>query len=148
MPSDWSYRNIGRTVDQGIEFTVENSLDDWYWWANLSWQDDPDIQGADPADVNQAPEWRLNLGVGQDFGSVFWNVNANYQDDSYWADVLFVRAELDGFTQVNTSVGWRFRNEQLGVKLIVQNLFDEELQQHIFGDILERRVKAQISYAF
>lgn len=148
VPSDWSYRNIGRTIDRGLEFTVENSLDEWYWWANLSWQDDPDIEGADPTDVNRAPEWRLNLGVGQDFGSVFWNANVNYQDDSYWADVLFVRAELEGFTQANASVGWRFRNEQLGVKLIVQNLFDEALQQHIFGDILERRVKAQISYTF
>jgi hypothetical protein len=45
-------------------------------------------------------------------------------------------------------VGWRFREEKLTVKLIGQNLFDERLQQHIFGDIIERRISGQVSIAF
>lgn len=148
VPSDYSYRNIGKTIDRGLEFSLDQSFDDWYWWANLSWQDDPDIIGADPLDVNRAPEWRANFGIGQDRNSFFWNANVNYQDESYWADVLFARAPTDAFTQVNASVGWRFRDDSLTLKLIGQNIFDEELQQHIFGDIIDRRLDAQVSISF
>lgn len=148
VPSDYSYRNVGKTVDKGVEFSLDQQLEDWYWWLNLSWQDDPDITGADPTDVNRAPEWRANVGVGQDMGGFFWNATVNYQDESYWADVLFARAPTDAFTAVNASVGWRFRDESMTFKIIGQNIFDDELQQHIFGDIIDRRVDAQISFSF
>jgi iron complex outermembrane receptor protein len=148
VPSDYSYRNIGRTIDRGLELSVDQQLDDWYWWANMSWQDDPDIVGVDPADVNRAPEWRANAGVGQDFGRLFWDASLNYQDEAYWADVLFARASTDAFTQVNAALGWRFRDDSVTLKLIGQNLFDEELQQHIFGDIIDRRIEAQVSVSF
>jgi outer membrane receptor protein involved in Fe transport len=148
VPSDYSYRNIGRTVDRGVEFSIDRDLEDWSWWANLSWQDDPAITGADPLDVNRAPEWRANFGSGQDRSSFFWNANVNYQDEAYWADVLFARAPTDAFTQVNASVGWRFRDDSLTLKLIGQNIFDERLQQHIFGDIIDRRLDAQVSLSF
>jgi iron complex outermembrane receptor protein len=148
VPSDYSYRNIGRTIDRGLELSLDQDRDDWYWWVNLSWQDDPEITGADPADVNRAPEWRANLGIGQEIGRFFWNTTVNYQDEAYWADVLFARASTDAFTQVNASVGWRFRDDSLTFKLIGQNLFDEELQQHIFGDIIDRKIAAQVAVSF
>jgi outer membrane receptor protein involved in Fe transport len=93
-------------------------------------------------------EWRLNLGVDRDAGDYFWNVTLNYQDESYWSDVLFARATTDAFTQVNAAIGWRFRNERLTLKLIGQNLFDEDVQQHIFGDLIGRRVQGQIGFEF
>jgi outer membrane receptor protein involved in Fe transport len=148
VPSDYSYRNIGRTIDRGLEFTLEQDLGEWYWWSNVSWQDDPEIEGADPIDVNRAPEWRANFGAGQDYGQFFWNTTVNYQSEAYWSDVLFARAETDGFTQLNASVGWRFRDEKLTVKLIGQNLSDERAQQHIFGDIIELKLAGQVSYSF
>lgn len=148
VPSDYSYRNIGATVDRGLEFSLDQNLDNWYWWVNASWQDQADITGADPADVNQAPEWRANVGVGQEIGRFFWNATVNYQDQAYWADVLFARAPTDAFTQFNASVGWRFRDDNLTLKLIGQNLFDEEVQQHIFGDIIDRKLAAQVSISF
>lgn len=148
VPSDYSYRNIGRTVDRGLEFSIEQDLDAWYWWANASWQDDPEIEGADAVDVNRAPKWRANLGVGRDLGEFFWNATVNYQGEAYWADVLFARATTDAFTQVNASLGWRFREERLTFKLIGQNLLDERLQQHIFGDIIDRKIAAQLGIEF
>jgi outer membrane receptor protein involved in Fe transport len=148
VPSDYSYRNIGTTIDRGLEFSLDQNLDDWYWWVNASWQDQADITGADPADVNQAPEWRANFGVGQEIGRFFWNATVNYQDEAYWADVLFARAPTDAFTQLNASVGWRFRDDSLTLKLIGQNLSDEKVQQHIFGDIIDRKFSAQVSITF
>ena len=72
----------------------------------------------------------------------------NYQDSAYWADVLFARAETDAFTQLNASIGWRFRDESLTLKIIGQNLTDEAVQQHIFGDIIDRKIAGQISVSF
>lgn len=148
VPSDYSYRNIGNTVDVGVELTAEQDLGRWYWWGNISWQDDPEIEGADPIDINIAPEWRANFGAGQDFDSFFWNANVNYQDEAYWSDVLFARATTDAFTQVNASIGWRFNEDRLTVQVTGQNLTDEAVQQHIFGDFLERRVEGQVSFSF
>jgi outer membrane receptor protein involved in Fe transport len=148
VPSDYSYRNIGKTVDVGLELSAEQDLGDWYWWGNVSWQDEPDIEGADPIDVNISPEWRANFGAGQDFDSFFWNANVNYQDEAYWADVLFARATTDAFTQLNASVGWRFNEDRLTVQVTGQNLTDEHVQQHIFGDFLERRVEGTVSFSF
>lgn len=148
VPSDYSYRNIGRTVNRGIELALDRDLGEWGWFANLSWQDEPDITGVPLGEVNLPPEWRLNLGVDRDVGRYFWNVTLNYQDESFWSDVLFARAATESFTQVNAAFGWRFRDDRFTLKLIGQNLFDERVQQHIFGDIIERRLAGQITFEF
>jgi iron complex outermembrane receptor protein len=148
VPSAYSYRNVGRTVNRGIEVALDRDFGEWGWFANLSWQDEPDVAGVPIEEVNLPPEWRLNLGVDRDAGDYFWNVTLNYQDESYWSDVLFARATTDAFTQVNAAIGWRFRNERLTLKLIGQNLFDEDVQQHIFGDLIGRRVQGQIGFEF
>jgi outer membrane receptor protein involved in Fe transport len=150
VPSDYSYRNLGGTVNRGVELALEQAFDEWTWFVNMSWQDDPDIsgQGVNPAEVNIAPEWRVNLGLGRDMAKRFWSASVNYQDEAYWADVLFARAWTPAFTQVNAAYGWRFVDDRLTLKLVVQNLFDEEVQQHIFGDLISRKFAGQISYTF
>ena len=34
------------------------------------------------------------------------------------------------------------------MKLVGQNLFDERVQQHIFGDIISRKIAGQVSFQF
>jgi outer membrane receptor protein involved in Fe transport len=149
VPSDYSYRNIGETVNRGVEVALQRSTDEWSWFVNLSWQDDPEVGGGiDPGDVNIAPTWRANLGLGRDNGRRFWSASINYQDSAYWADVLFARAPTQGFTQVNAALGWRLVDDRLTLKLVGQNLFDERVQQHIFGDIIERKLAGQLSFQF
>ena len=72
----------------------------------------------------------------------------NYQDEAYWADVLFARASTPAFTQVNAAFGWRFASDRVTLKLVAQNLFDEDVQQHIFGDIIGRKLAGQVSIEF
>ena len=98
--------------------------------------------------MNVAPAWRANLGLARDTGRRFWNASLNYQDEAYWADVLFARASTAAFTQLNAAAGLRFLDRRLTVKLSAQNLLDERVQQHIFGDFLDRRIDAQLSYEF
>jgi len=149
VPSDYSYRNIGTTVNRGVEFSLQRDAREWNWFVNLSWQSDPDVGGGiDPAEVNIAPTWRANLGLGHDSGKRFWSTSVNYQGAAYWADVLFARASTSAFTQVNAAFGWRFVNDRVTFKLVGQNLFDERVQQHIFGDIISRKIAGQVSLQF
>ncbi|HSC16522.1 MAG TPA: TonB-dependent receptor [Gammaproteobacteria bacterium] len=149
VPSDYSYRNIGTTMNRGVELSLERDTGDWSWFVNLSWQDEPDVGGGvDAVEINVAPAWRANLMLAHDSGKRFWNVGVNYQDEAYWADVLFARASTPSFTQVNAAFGWRFASDKVTLKLVAQNLFDEDVQQHIFGDIIGRKLAGQVSIDF
>jgi outer membrane receptor protein involved in Fe transport len=86
--------------------------------------------------------------LGRDVGRRFWSTSINYQGEAYWADVLFARAPTEAFTQVNAAIGWRLVDDRLTLKLVGQNLFDERVQQHIFGDLIERKLAGQVSFEF
>jgi len=149
VPSDYSYRNIGTTMNRGVELSLERTVREWSWFVNLSWQDEPEIGGGiDAVEINVAPAWRANLGLEHDGGTRFWNVGLNYQDEAYWADVLFARASTPAFTQVNAAFGWRFAADRVTLKVLAQNLLDEDVQQHIFGDIIGRKLAGQVSIEF
>lgn len=149
VPSDYSYRNVGKIVNRGVELALSGNNDGWVWFFNASWQNEPTFSGGiDAVEMNVAPAWRANLGLARDTGRRFWNASLNYQDEAYWADVLFARASTAAFTQLNAAAGLRFLDRRLTVKLSAQNLLDERVQQHIFGDFLDRRIDAQLSYEF
>jgi outer membrane receptor protein involved in Fe transport len=150
VPSNYSYQNIGRIVNDGVEIGLTGNRNAWRWFANASWQSEPEIAagGVAPEDVNVAPSWRANAGIGRDSGRRFWSVALNYQGEAYWADVLFARAFTSSFTQVGATAGWRFVDDHLTLKVIGQNVLDADVQQHIFGDMLERRIEGQLSYTF
>jgi outer membrane receptor protein involved in Fe transport len=151
FPSDFSYRNIGETTDEGVELTFQQRVGtDWSWFANASWQDDPKFKGIEDAEVtqNRPPEYRANLGVSFDNGGFFVNTNINYQDEAYWADVPLAVGSTDAFTQVNLAVGFRFLEERMTLQVIGSNIFDEDIQQHYYGDILSRKITGQLGFRF
>ncbi len=152
VPSSFSYRNIGEQTDQGFELSLNQRIGtDWSWFLNASWQDNPEFKGLDAADANSQnlpPEWRGNFGLSYDAGSWFWSTNVNYQDKAFWADVLNVRGYTDAFTQVNAAIGVRLLDERLTLQIIGSNLFDEDVMQHIFGDIISRKVTGQVGFRF
>lgn len=149
VPSDFSYRNVGETTDQGFELSLQQRLGSaWSWFFNASWQDDPEFVGVTEADQNKPPEWRANLGLSYDVGSYFVNGNVNYQDEAFWADVLNVRAATDSFTQINLSLGVRLLDERMTLQVTGANVTDEDVQQHIFGDIISRKITGQLGFRF
>ena len=152
FPSDFSYRNIGQQTDQGVEITFNQRLgSEWNWFLNASWQDKPEFEGlsaAEESSQNRAPEWRANAGLSYDSGPFFWSANVNYQDEAYWADVLNFRGKTDAFTQVNAAIGFRILDERMSIQVIGSNIFDDEIQQHIFGDIISRKVTGQVGFRF
>ncbi|MFN7940284.1 MAG: TonB-dependent receptor [Thermoanaerobaculia bacterium] len=150
VPSNFSYRNIGETTDEGLEFSIsQRPSADWNWFFNYSYQKDPKFSGiADEADQNKPPKSRANFGFAFDNGRFFVSTNVNYQDKSYWADVLNVRAFTDSFTTVNASIGVRFLDERLTLQILGSNITDETVQQHIFGDLISRKITGQIGLRF
>ena len=149
VPSNYSYRNIGETIDRGVELSVQQRRGAWSWFFNTSWQDEPEFSGIGLSDdQNLPPEWRANLGLGIDPGPWFVNVNATYQDEAYWGDVLFARGYTDSFTMLNTALGVRLFDERMTLQVIGSNVTDEEVQQHIFGDLIGRKVTGQLGFSF
>ncbi len=116
IPSDFSYRNIGETTEQGVEFTLQQRIGtDWSWFATPPGRTMPEFEGIDDPETsqNRPPEWRGNLGLSFDNGGFFVNTNVNYQDEAYWADVPLAVGSTDAFTQVNLAVGFRLLDERM-----------------------------------
>ncbi len=159
IPALFSYRNIGEIVNQGVELGLNSRFNDqWSWFLNYSWQDDPDVTGIPQAtlasgamvdEINQPPNSRANGGFAFNAERWYVNGNVNYQDDAFWTDVLNSSfwGPTDSFTTVNTSVGVRF-GDTTTLSVSAYNLFDEDVQQHIFGDLISRRVVGQLLFRF
>jgi len=74
----------------------------------------------------------------------------NYTDEAYWQDVLDARfaGTTDAFTLVSGSIGYRWFNEKIVTSLKLTNIGNQEIQQHIFGDILRRQVVGEVRFGF
>jgi iron complex outermembrane receptor protein len=150
LPFMFSYRNIGEIVDQGVEFSVNTKVnDDWSYFINYSWQDEPAVKGIVPGTINSPPEHRANAGFAYNADRWYINGNVNYQDEAFWTDVLDSRfwGPTESFTSVNASMGVRF-GDSTTLSVSAYNLFDEDVQQHVFGDLLQRRVVGQLMFRF
>ena len=151
FPSAFSYRNVGEVIDRGVEISLQQRPSAaWSWFFNYSWQDEPEVTGIPLDEVNLPPEHRANFSLGYDAGRWFVNGNVNYQDEAFWTDVLDSRfhGPTDAFTQLNLGAGVRFADDRVTLSVQAQNATDEEIQQHVFGDILERKVIGQIRFDF
>ena len=100
--------------------------------------------------VNTPPEHRANLGLAYNGARFFVGGTANYVDDAFWTDVLDSRywGPTDSYTQINLSAGVYLSGDRVTLSIIGQNIFDEEIQQHVFGDILRRKVTGQVLFRF
>ncbi len=160
LPSSFTYRNIGEITNRGVELAVDvRPGGNWSWFFNYSWQDEPETVGVDRvtlADgtvrnaINSPPENRINAGMAWDNGRYYFNANANYQDEAFWTDVLDARfwGPTDSFTQVNVGVGVRFNQDRTTLSVNAQNVFDEDVLQHVFGDLIERKIVGQLLVRF
>jgi len=151
FPSQFSYRNVGEIIDRGVEISFQQRpTAEWSWFLNYSWQDEPEVTGIPADEINLPPENRANFSLAYDAGRWFLNGNVNYQDEAFWTDVLDSRfhGPTDEFTQLNLGAGVRFAGDRVTLSVQAQNATDEEIQQHVFGDILERKVIGQIRFDF
>ena len=77
-------------------------------------------------------------------------MNVSYQDEAFWQDVLDARfhGSTEGYTQVNGAFGFKWADGKITTTVKASNLFDKEIQSHIFGDILRRQVIGELRVQF
>jgi iron complex outermembrane receptor protein len=151
FPARFSYLNFGRVTQRGIELGVESSINRYLsGYANYSWQGEPEPDGFDISELNIPPENRFNVGVSLNYQRILANLSVSYASDAFWQDVLDARyhGTTDSYTLVNGGFGLRWMNDQLTTTLKVINLGNQDVQQHVFGDILKRQVIGEIRVGF
>jgi outer membrane receptor protein involved in Fe transport len=151
MPASFSFHNIGLVKNQGLEVGVDSRLSPaWSLHLNYSFQDDPRTEGIPAEEINKPPRHRANLGATYNGRRFFASGNVNFVDEAFWTDVLDETfwGPTDAYTQLNLSTGVRLANDRVTLSLIGQNVLDEEVQQHIFGDIISRKVVAELRVEF
>ena len=119
-------------------------------FANYSWQGEPEPDGFDISELNLPPENRFNVGLGLNYDRVLANVSINHTGDAFWQDVLDARysGTTEAYTLVNGGFGLKWLDNQLTTSIKFINLTNEDVQQHVFGDIMKRQVIGELRVTF
>jgi outer membrane receptor protein involved in Fe transport len=150
----FTYLNLGPIRQKGVELSLDHRIGSaWSASANYSWQGDPEVLD----DPNPYPAielalpatHRFNIGATYTGQRVFGTLMVNYTDDAFWSDVLTsaYHGFTDAFTMVNGSLGMRWNN-RITTTIKSTNLFNKQIQQHVFGDVFGRSVTAELRVDF
>jgi len=147
----FTYLNLGPLRQKGLELSLDQRINtNLSAFVNYSWQGQPTIL-PDPnpypiSELDVPPTNRFNAGFNVDDGHWLGNLSVNYSDKAFWSDVLTspYHGYTDAYTMVNGAVGARWARGKLTTSVKVTNLFNRDIQQHIFGDILKRMVVFEV----
>lgn len=160
IPSQFVYANVGQVTYKGVEVSAEvRATREMSLFANYSWQDVPDIEDFSPAPlpngsarpaINVPPRTRVNAGVLWDDDRFFANGSLSFQEEAFWTDISDPRnwGPTDRFTMVNAGLGVRLDGGRIVWSVAAQNLFDTDAQQHVWGDVIGRKVTSQVVFRF
>ena len=153
LPATFTYINRASTRNAGFELGLNGRRGNVGGFANYSWQAEPAVQGfgeEDADEISIPAAHRINAGLDTEIGAFDLGLSLNYTDRAYWTDVL--TAEYHGWTEAYTMV-----NATLAVNLMegrfqpsirMINLLNQQIQNHIFGDVLRRNIIGQLHYRF
>jgi iron complex outermembrane receptor protein len=150
LPSTFSYRNLGTVKDKGIELGVDAAVNRYFnVFTNYSHQWDPE-PNFDISEINLPPNNRFNAGFNFSYSRFLGNLSVSYTDEAFWQDVLDQRfaGTTDAYTLVNAGFGVRWAREKLVTSIKVTNLANENVLQHIFGDVTKRQVVGELRFTF
>jgi len=151
LPKQFTYRNVGKVIDMGVEVSAD------VWLTNgvsttltYAWQDDPEIEDETGTLIlNTPPTNSFGAQLNFDRNTWFGSFGLTFTDEAFWSDVLDSRfwGTTDSYWLVNASIGVRLADRYVA-QLRATNLFNEEVQQHVFGDIIGRRVAGEVRVGF
>ena len=150
LPSEFSYRNLGTVKNKGIELGIDGAVTRALnLFANYSFQAQPEPDFA-LSEVNLPPKNRFNTGLNYSDGRYLGNLSISYVDDAYWQDVLDARfaGPTEAYTQINGSFGMKFSKDKITATIKGINLTNQEIQSHVFGDILKRQIIGELRFNF
>lgn len=151
LPKVLTETNLGQVIDAGIETSF-----DMRWsagvstYVNHSFQRTPDVAKDVPIVLNVPPRHRVNAGISVSRGRFFSSLSVSTATRAFWADVQPYQGYTNGYTLVNGTAGVRFATRRADgtFMLKVVNIGDQEIRQHIFGDLLRRRATAELRFSF
>jgi outer membrane receptor protein involved in Fe transport len=147
LPKTLTELNLGTVVDAGVELAVDARLSRALSsYANYSFQKTPDVSQDIPILLNTPARHRFNAGISGTRGHLFGSLSVSATSRAFWADVQPFSGWTDGFTLVNLTAGYRFtmRRGDAAIALKALNVADSDVRQHIFGDILRRRLSVEL----
>jgi outer membrane receptor protein involved in Fe transport len=153
-----TYYNLGPIRNRGVELSLDHSFTNQLTGSvNYSFQGDPDPQTPESGqlpypftEINLPPQNRFNAALNYSGPRFLGMVSVNYADDAFWTDVLdgTYNGFTDAYTMVNATVGLKWADGRVTTSLKGTNLTNDDIQQHVFGDILKRSVVAEIKFLF
>jgi outer membrane receptor protein involved in Fe transport len=151
----FTYLNLGPVRQKGFELSLDHRFNRAVtMFANYSWQGDPTILD-DPnpfpaQELALPPTNRFNAGFNVDGSRYLGSASVNYADTAFWSDVLTsaYHGFTDAYTLVNASGGVKWRQGRLTTLVKITNLLNQEIQQHVFGDILKQSVTFEARFRF
>lgn len=169
IPAVFQYRNTGTVQNDGLELGLS-----WAGPSGVgaslsySWQRDPLSAGTrmsariatarrqheagltpDTTDfVNIPARHHVSLSAQVDRPRWFASGSWDYVAQTFWQDVL--TSDFWGFVPsynlIGLRGGWRWPRQGLELTAQITNLLNRPIQQHIYGDIIQRRVTVGLSY--
>jgi iron complex outermembrane receptor protein len=146
----FTYMNFGKSTQQGFELGVNSTLNDKFdVFANYSWQGEPDPEDFELSELNLPATHRFNAGLAFSHNRFMANLSVSYSDDAFWQDVLSdsFHGTTDAYTLVNGGFGYRW-NDRFTTSIKAINLGNNDVQQHVFGDITKRQISAELRVNF
>jgi outer membrane receptor protein involved in Fe transport len=151
-----NYLNLGPIRNRGFEAGIQHRFSsEMSAFATYSYQRTPEVLQEDAdqirypvSEVGIPPKNRFNVGLSYSDDRFVGNVSVNYSDEALWTDVLSApfHGYTDSYTMLNATAGVRFADGRVTVSLKGTNVLNQEILQHIYGDLLRRSVQLELSF--
>jgi iron complex outermembrane receptor protein len=151
LPGRFTYLNFGKSTQQGFELGVNAPVNDYLdMFANYSWQGKPDPKDFALSELNLPAKNRFNGGLGLNYKRYMANLSVSYSDSAFWQDVLDARysGTTDAYTLVNAGFGVKWMSDRLTTSIKAVNLGNDDVQQHVFGDLIGRQIIGELRVNF
>jgi iron complex outermembrane receptor protein len=158
LPATVTYLNLGPIRNQGVEVSLDHSFSNQVSASvNYSYQDKPEVRDADSdqiaypsEEISLPPTNRFNAAVNVNTRRFLGVLSVNYSDEAFWSDVLTAQYNgfTDSYTLLNGTFGVKWADGKVQTTLKVNNILNEEIQQHNFGDILQRSFTGEVRFKF
>ena len=154
LPSRFMYRNIGKVVDKGVEvgfdLTVRQGVTAT---CNYAFHAEPKVSDNNPTiplEVNIPPRHTFNVGTSMVHGRWLGSMSLSWTDKALWTDVLDARFHgwTDSYALINGSFGVMLLDDRMQLTIKGTNLADNKVKQHVFGDIIGRKVVGEVKLIF
>lgn len=156
IPTSYTYQNLGQVVNKGVELGIDSMLNDTFsGFANYAYQSDPvpTFPGMTSTqalgEINLPSKHQVNVGLSWNTSRLVGMVAVTHASQAYWQDVLDARYHgwTNSYTSVNATFGVKFANGRYMATVRATNLGNQDIQQHIFGDVIKRQIVGEFKIA-